>query len=74
MTDNSGGPIRCDECRESSPSPLWKSYFCPRDGCGAHNDQLYRDEHHDRERARSLNRPDIIAEYRDAGIPFRAGG
>lgn len=72
MSDNSGGPIRCDECGESSPSPLWKSYFCPK--CEEHCDRLYRDEHHDPERGRLLNRPGIIAEYRDAGIPFRAGG
>lgn len=48
---------------------IWQSYFCGR--CGEHDDQKYRDEHRDRARSYFLNRADIIAEYREAGIPFR---
>jgi hypothetical protein len=72
MADNSAGFIRCEECGKKSPSPLWKSYWCPK--CGGHSDDLYREEHHDPDRARFMNRADIIAEYHMAGMAFRAEG
>lgn len=48
---------------------VWDSYFCKE--CGEHNDQFYREEHRDVEKARFMNRADIVEEYRLAGIPFR---
>jgi anaerobic ribonucleoside-triphosphate reductase len=63
--------IVCPDCGYRGGPFSWNlGYFCPR--CESHHDALYREDHDDRERARSMNRADIIAEYHDAGVSFSA--
>lgn len=64
--------ITCEACGFEGGPFEWPTYFCPNERCEEHNDVLYIEEHLDRERARTMNRADIIEEYQRAGIPFSA--
>lgn len=55
--------VKCPTCKKARED--WCSYFCPL--CGEHHDDLYRREHHDGAKARTLTRSQIRAEYTRAG-------
>lgn len=65
---SSNSDLTCPECGYRG---VWQDYFCP--DCQRHFDRLYLEEHHDPLRAMTMNRADIIQEYHEAGVPFRAG-
>lgn len=56
--------LRCPSC--GSDFQLQVGYACVR--CGQHFDRLYRREHRDPRRARTMTRAEIAAEYRAAGV------
>lgn len=64
--DDPAETISCCRCGFGRRhADLWTDYVCPR--CGCLNIALYRAEHADPERGRTMTRAGIAAEYRAAG-------
>lgn len=64
MTDPEGRISRCRCGFGRRPAETWREYHCPR--CGRLNVALYRAEHADPERGRTMRLAEIAAERRAA--------
>jgi DNA-directed RNA polymerase subunit RPC12/RpoP len=66
----SAAAAACPSCGIHGQALQWTSYFCG--SCGQHNDRLFLEEHPSPEKVSHWNRDDIVAEYRNNGMPFAA--